>query len=43
MMLDLPELLAPARMVNGAISISCRLAIDLKPSTAMRVIPSAVT
>lgn len=42
MMLDFPELFAPARIVSGAISISCRLTIDLKPSTAMRVIPSAI-
>ncbi len=42
MMLDLPELLAPARIVSGAISISCLLTMDLKPSTAMRVIPSAM-
>src|SRR5260370_25765226 len=42
MMLDLPELFAPARIVSGAISISCLLAIDLNPSTAIFVIPSAM-
>jgi hypothetical protein len=28
-MLDLPELFAPARIVSGAISIDCSLTIDL--------------
>ena len=32
-MLDLPELLAPARSVNGRISSVCSSTIDLKPET----------
>lgn len=33
MMLDLPELLAPARIVRGLTSMLCSVAIDLKPAT----------
>ena len=33
MMLDLPELLAPASSVNGLISIVCSFTRDLKPLT----------
>jgi len=40
MMLDLPELFAPARIVSGAISMLCSSLIDLKPATVIRVIPS---
>ena len=32
----------PARIVSGAMSMDCFLLIDLKPSTAIRVIPSAI-
>ena len=39
MMLDLPELLAPARMVSGRISMLCSLSMDLKPETLMPVMP----
>ena len=38
-MLDFPELFAPARIVNGRMSISHSSAIDLKPFTAILVIP----
>ena len=38
-MLDLPELLAPARMVKGRISMRCSLSIDLKPETLIPVMP----
>jgi hypothetical protein len=38
-MLDFPELFAPARMVNGLMSIDCRRAIDLYPQTLIRVKP----
>lgn len=38
-MLDLPELLAPARTVRGRISICCSLSIDLKPETLIPVMP----
>ena len=41
-MLDLPELLAPARSVNGRISIVCSLTIDLKPETDSDVIAGGV-
>ena len=36
-MLDLPELLTPARIVSGRMSIDCALPIDLNPSTVIRV------
>src|SRR5579872_2317648 len=39
-MLDLPELFAPARIVNGRISMLCSGFMDLKPPTVKRVIPS---
>ncbi|GEM_PF-6529232 len=39
-MLDFPELLAPARMVSGLISMDCSRLIDLKPETVIPVIPS---
>ncbi|AUX25840.1 uncharacterized protein SOCEGT47_063930 [Sorangium cellulosum] len=39
MMLDLPELLVPARSVNGLTAISVRLRSDLNPSTAMAEMP----
>jgi hypothetical protein len=41
-MLDLPELLAPARSVKGRISIVCSSAIDLKPETDSDVIAGGV-
>src|SRR5947207_14579963 len=41
-MLDLPELLAPARTVSGLISIDCGLTMDLYPLTLMPVMPSGV-
>ena len=41
-MLDFPELFAPARIVNGRISIAHSSAIDLKPFTAILVMPSIV-
>jgi hypothetical protein len=37
-MLDFPELFAPARRVNGRISIVCSAEIDLKPLTESVVI-----
>jgi hypothetical protein len=40
-MLDFPELLAPARIVSGRISIDCSCLMDLKPETDIRVIPSS--
>src|SRR5918998_1561638 len=40
MMLDLPELLAPARIVSGLTSMDCSSAMDLKPATEILVIPS---
>ena len=40
MMLDLPELLAPASIVSGLTSMDCSSAMDLKPETEMRVMPS---
>lgn len=39
MMLDLPEELAPARMVRGRTSMRLLLQRDLKPSTVMAVMP----
>lgn len=39
-MLDLPELLAPARRVNGLISMDRSRLMDLKPQTVICVIPS---
>jgi hypothetical protein len=39
MMLDFPELFAPARIVSGWMSISHSSAIDLKPFTAILVMP----
>ena len=38
-MLDLPELLAPARIVRGRISMLCSLSMDLKPETLIPVMP----
>jgi len=40
MMLDFPELLAPAKMVSGRISIVCSLARDLYPAALMEVMPA---
>ena len=41
-MLDLPELLAPARSVNGRISIVCSSTIDLNPETDSDVMAGGV-
>ena len=41
-MLDLPELLAPARSVKGRISIVCSSTIDLKPETDSDVMACGV-
>src|SRR3954454_19152725 len=41
MMLDLPELLAPARMVSGLTSIRCSSLIDLNPATEISEMPPA--
>src|SRR5438105_4566909 len=40
MMLDLPELFAPASIVSGLTSIDCSSTMDLKPATEILVIPS---
>src|SRR4051794_35435767 len=40
MMLVLPELLAPAKIVRGRTSIECSPASDLKSRTKIRVMPS---
>src|SRR5947209_7649351 len=40
MMLDLPELFAPASTVSGLTSIDCSSTMDLKPATEIFVIPS---
>ena len=40
MILNFPELLPPARIVNGRMSIAPSSAIDLKPMTAILVMPS---
>ena len=42
MMLDLPELFAPASIVSGLTSIDCSSAMDLKPETEIFVIPSGL-
>ena len=39
-MLDLPELLAPARIVRGFTSIDCALLTDLKPEIVISEIPA---
>ena len=39
-MLDLPELLAPAKIVRGLTSMLCSCAIDLNPATVIRVMPA---
>ena len=36
-MLDFPELLAPAKIVRGRISIACSWLMDLKPATEILV------
>ena len=41
-MLDFPELFAPARIVSGRMSISHSSAMDLKPFTAILVMPLKV-
>jgi hypothetical protein len=41
-MLDFPELFAPARSVNGRISIVCSSRIELKPATESDVIAGGV-
>jgi hypothetical protein len=41
-MLDFPELLAPARSVNGRTSNVCSSTIDLNPATEIDVIAGGV-
>ena len=43
MMLDFPELFAPARIVSGRMSMVHSFASDLKPLTAILVMPSTAS
>jgi len=43
MMLDLPELFAPARTVRGAMSIVCSSAMDLNPRTVIALIDAGLS